>query len=136
MTLDEMKKMALDGLGSVLPNERPGAAAMDHYVPGVRHIPEEQGLNETNGLDVLREPKDKAMNAVGPGAMQDLINLLVPSELSPGMLAGAGVVKPKTPMKNVPGAGMGTYNKEAMSKAIGDKLSEVPKWKQKKTHQP
>lgn len=120
MTPEEYKRKALEQL----------AVAKDPYDRGV-----EAPMDELSGLDVLREPKAAAMGAVGPGAVQSLIDLLVPTELGLPALKGIGkagkamksIVKPKTKMKDLPTGGIGTWNKDTAIPEVGF----VPEWKKK-----
>lgn len=94
--------------------------------------PAEAGINETNGADILREPKEAAMKAVGPGNLQQLIDMLVPAEVPIGQNMAAGLVtKPKTAMKDLATQGIKSWDKDAVAKEIGESMNAVPLWKQK-----
>lgn len=106
---------------------------------------QEAGLNEVSGLDLLREPKALAMDAVGPGNVQSLIDMLVPEDLPIPALKGAklatmgsaaamGVIKPKTRAKDLMSAGMHIWDKDKIAAEIADKLGgdkAIPMWKKK-----
>lgn len=138
MTPEEMRLAALSNLASQpqspydIPKQEAGHPPMvgqPKFDPFNR--PAEQGINETSGLDVLREPKEAVMKAVGPGKIQQLIDMLVPEELPVGSLAGAAVVKPKTAMKDLATQGMKIWDKDEIAKDIGTSMNSTPLWKQK-----
>lgn len=141
MSPEEMRQAALANLESKyqvpydsngMPKSKPSHPPMvDQPKFDPFNRPAEQGINETSGTDILREPKEAAMKALGPGSMQQLIDMLVPEELPVGGLAGGLVMKPKTAMKDLATEGMKRYDKDAMSKAIGESMNATPLWKQK-----
>lgn len=117
--------------------------ALDHMAKNQQwNRGDEAGLNELSGVDVLREPKERAMEIAGPGAVQQLIDLLVPTEVGlnqlgqakkgAGLAAGVmGLTKPKTAMDKLETVGTQIWDKADISKKIGDKLNEIPVWKRK-----
>jgi len=142
MTLEEMKNAALTGLGKLGPKnnvpqefkDQMAANQAPYAKPDQWNRGEEAGLNETSGLDILREPKASATKALGgaDNPMAQLMNMLVPDEVSPSMLSGVGIIKPKTPMNKLTTPTIGTWDKTQISKDIAEKLQDnTPMWKKK-----